>query len=70
MRFSNQAPCSPETAFGLCPPICPGATLPVSRKRRPRQSPYANAYAELRRGLVTRQGPDLNRGNRALAKIH
>jgi hypothetical protein len=21
-------------AFGLCPPICPGATLPVSRKRR------------------------------------
>src|ERR1700720_1153656 len=21
-------------AFGLCPPICPGATLPVCRKRR------------------------------------
>jgi len=23
-----------EIAFGLCPPICPGATLPVSRSRR------------------------------------
>jgi hypothetical protein len=56
-------------AFGLCtPPVCPGATLPVPRKRRT-QSPCANTYAELRRGLVIRQGFDLNRSNRALAKI-
>src|SRR5579863_2165097 len=26
--------CSPAIAFGLCPPIWPGATLPVCRKRR------------------------------------
>lgn len=57
MRFSNQAPCPPEMAFDLCPPICPGATLPVSRPLRARQSPCANAYAELRRALMTRQGP-------------
>jgi hypothetical protein len=33
-RCNSQARCSPAIAFGLCPPILPGATLPVSRSRR------------------------------------
>jgi hypothetical protein len=34
VRSSNQARCSPAIAFGLCPPVCSGATLPVCRNRR------------------------------------
>src|SRR5207302_1868241 len=30
----GQARCSPAIALGLCPPILPGATLPVRRSRR------------------------------------
>lgn len=57
------------------PSACVRPSAPAQRWRShpsgaPRQSPCANAYAELRRGLVTRQGPDLNRSNHALAKIH
>ena len=42
--------------------------FPHSSARHP-ESPCADAHAELRRGLVTRERPGLNRGNHALAKI-
>jgi hypothetical protein len=65
VRSSNQARCSPEMAFGLCPPICPGATLPVSRNRRTQTiavlTPAPNCAAAWWQD---------RRGNHALAKIH
>jgi hypothetical protein len=38
-RTSSQVRCSPPIAFGLCPPICPGAALPVLRARSTTGSP-------------------------------
>ena len=38
VRSRNQSRCFPEILFGLCPPIWPGATLPVSR-----EAPYPMA---------------------------
>ena len=66
LRSSNQARYSPEIALGLCPPICPGATLPVSRRRRTQTI----AVPKLRRCLMAGHAPDLNRCNHPTAKIH
>jgi len=66
--FQQPGTMLPAIAFGLCPPICPDATLPVCRKRRT-QNGRVDAHAELRRGPVAGHAAPLNRCDYPLAKI-
>jgi hypothetical protein len=71
VRSSNQAPCSPEMAFGICLPICADA---MQRCRSHASSARSNhrrepdAHAERRPSPAARQDPALSRSNSTLAK--
>jgi hypothetical protein len=54
-RASSQSRCAPDSVAGLCPPIFPGARLPVCRNRFTQALAVLIATPEPLRGLIARQ---------------